>query len=51
MRSNYTVNEGSRLVEVCVFVDAIGKVEFSEPFSLILETSTPSGAIDSALGM
>ena len=51
MRNSYTVNEASRLVEVCVFVDAIGDAEFSEPFSLLLETSTPSGAIDSALGM
>ena len=50
-RNNYTVNEDSRVVEVCVSIDAIGNVEFSEPFSLILETSTTSGAIDSALGM
>ena len=45
MRNSYTVNEASRLVEVCVFVDAIGDAEFSEPFSLLLETSTPSGAM------
>lgn len=51
MRNNYTVNEDSRLVEVCVLIDAIGKAEFFEPFSLIMETSTPFGAIDSALGM
>ena len=51
VRNDYTVSEGSGVVQVCVFIGAIGNVGFSESFSVSLKTSTPSGAIDSASGM
>ena len=48
--NNFTVNEGSEFVEVCLSVGVIGNLELTGPISILLRTSNLFGANDSALG-